>query len=75
MRVRDIITAQRLSVDEAYERFFDGYYNLGQPGEIFERTVVLSPPPSPPARPSRRNGRTRRSGEVARTGKRASGRK
>ena len=28
MRVIDGITGQRLSVDEAYDRFFDGFYNL-----------------------------------------------
>jgi hypothetical protein len=28
-------------VDEKYERFFDGYYNLGLAGDIFERSVVL----------------------------------
>ena len=74
MRVRDTIRAQGLSVDEAYERFFDGYYNVGQPGEILERTVVMSPPPIP-ARPKTRMNRTRRSGRADRIGKRASGRK
>ena len=44
MRVTQSMTAQRLSVDETYQRFFDGYYNLGQPGEIFERNVVLGRP-------------------------------
>jgi hypothetical protein len=46
MKVVDTITAQRFTVDEAYERFFDGFYNLGKPGEIFERTMVMSPPPA-----------------------------
>ena len=75
MRVRDTITAQGLSADEAYERFFDGYYNLGRPGEIFERTVVMSPPPVPAAPARSRIARTRRSGRAARIGKRSSGRK
>lgn len=44
MRVTQSITAQRRSVDERYERFFDGYYNLGQPGEVFERNLVLGRP-------------------------------
>jgi hypothetical protein len=44
MKVTDTITSQRIGVDEAYERFFDGFYNLGRPGEIFERTMVLAPP-------------------------------
>ena len=65
MKGRGTMTAQRLSVDEAYERFFDGFYNLGKPGEILERTVVVSvPPPAAPARPrttrALRSGRTRR---------------
>ena len=44
MRVKDRSTPQPLSVDEEYGRFFDGYYNLGRPGEILERSVVLSRP-------------------------------
>lgn len=65
MRVTQSITAQRLSVDETYQRFFDGYYNLGQPGEIFERNVVLGRPRNEavkaPAGPTnRRLGRARR---------------
>jgi hypothetical protein len=63
VRVTDRITAQRLSVDEAYERFFDGFYNLGRPAEIFQRTVVLSPPKHPAAKP-RRNSRSQRSGRA-----------
>jgi hypothetical protein len=35
---------QWLSTDEAYERFFDGYYNLGRPGEILGRNVIMSRP-------------------------------
>lgn len=54
MRVIDGVTAQQLTVDEAYERFFDGFYNLGRPAEIFERTVVLSPPTRQAARARRR---------------------
>jgi hypothetical protein len=45
MRVTERIRAERLSADKAYERFFDGYYNLGGPGEVFQGTMVLSPPP------------------------------
>ena len=59
MRVIDRITGQRLSVDEAYDRFFDGFYNLGKPTEIFTATMVMAPPPSQPVRASRR---ARRSG-------------
>lgn len=44
MRFRDGNATQCLSTDEAYERFFDGYYNLGRPGEIFERNVVVCRP-------------------------------
>jgi hypothetical protein len=44
VRVKDRSTPQPLSVDEEYGRFFDGYYNLGRPGEILERSVVLSRP-------------------------------
>ena len=44
MKCRDGKVPQWLSTDEAYERFFDGYYNLGRPGEIFARDVVLSRP-------------------------------
>jgi hypothetical protein len=56
VRVTDTVTEQRLSADEAYERFFDGFYNLGRPAEIFERTVVLSPPRHEPAK-ARRHAR------------------
>jgi hypothetical protein len=61
MRVTDSITAQTFGVNEAYERFFDGFYNLGRSAEIFERTVVLSPPKRAPVKP-RRGARRRRSG-------------
>jgi hypothetical protein len=61
VRVTDRITAQQLSVDEAYERFFDGFYNLGRPAEIFERTVVLSPPQHESAR-AHRHARAHSSG-------------
>jgi hypothetical protein len=44
MRIRDGNVTQGLSTDEAYERFFDGYYNLGRPDEIFGRNVVMSRP-------------------------------
>jgi hypothetical protein len=61
MRVSDLIRAQRLSADEAYERFFDGYYNMGSPGEAFVGTMVLSPPRHSPARTPRKSKRPRRS--------------
>jgi hypothetical protein len=41
MKFRDGKVPQWLSTDEAYERFFDGYYNLGRPDEIFGRNVVV----------------------------------
>ena len=44
MRFRDGKATEWLSTDEAYERFFDGYYNLGRPDEIFGRNVVVSWP-------------------------------
>ena len=44
MRSEIIAGKEWLSTDEAYGRFFDGYYNLGRPGEIFERNVVVSRP-------------------------------
>jgi hypothetical protein len=74
MRVLDTITAERLSVDEAYERFFDGFYNLGKPAEVFERTVVMSPPREP-ARQPRRAPSSRRSDRAGRAAKRVPGRK
>ncbi len=60
MRVTDTITAQRFDVDQAYERFFDGYYNLGRPSEVFAGTMVLSPPKGEPVR-TRRQARRRSS--------------
>ena len=53
MRVIDRITGQRLSVDEAYDRFFDGFYNLGKPTEIFTATMVMAPPSRQPVRARR----------------------
>ena len=44
MRCRNGKVPQWLTTDEAYERFFDGYYNLGRPDEIFGRNVVVSWP-------------------------------
>jgi hypothetical protein len=44
MKFRDGKVPQWLSTGEAYERFFDGYYNLGPPDEIFGRNVVVSWP-------------------------------
>lgn len=61
MRVIDRITGQRLSVDEAYDRFFDGFYNLGKPTEIFTATLVMAPPPRRLVR-ARRRAKARRSG-------------
>jgi len=61
MRVIDRITGQRLSVDEAYDRFFDGFYNLGKPTEIFAASMVMAPPPRQPVR-TRRRAKARRSG-------------
>ena len=75
MRVRDTVNAQRLTVDEAYERFFDGFYSLGRPAEIFERTIVMSPPPREPARRPRRASRARGLGSAGATGSRSSARK
>lgn len=54
MRVIDSVTAQRFGVDEAYERFFDGFHSLGKSTDVFERTVVLSPPRHEPVKPGRR---------------------
>jgi hypothetical protein len=57
MKVTDPATGQQLSPDEAYERFFDGFFNLGRPNDIFERSVVLSRPAD---RAAARRGSTRR---------------
>jgi hypothetical protein len=54
MKVTDNISSDRVGVDEAYERFFDGFYNLGRPGDLFQRTVVVSPPRREPVKPMRR---------------------
>jgi hypothetical protein len=40
MRVRDRITGRQLSVDEAYERFHDGFFNLGRPEDAFSDVVM-----------------------------------
>ena len=69
MRVTDRITAQRFGVDEAYERFFDGFYNLGRPTDGFERTVVLGPPRREPITPGQRRRAPRRV-KAGRRGKR-----
>jgi len=53
MKVLDTVTGQRLNVNEAYERFFDGFYNLGRPSEVFQGTVVLSAPKLGAARSQR----------------------
>jgi hypothetical protein len=69
MRVTDNVTRQCFGVDEAYERFFDGFYNLGKPTETFERTIVLSPPRIEPLHP-RRRPRARRVVKAGRSAKR-----
>jgi hypothetical protein len=74
MRVSDRITAERLTADQAYERFFDGFYNLGKPSEIFERTIVLSPMKIEPTK-ARRAARGRRSGQSRKAIKHFAGRK
>jgi len=51
MKVLDTVTGQRLNVNEAYERFFDGFYNLGRPSEVFQGNVVLSAPKLEVAQP------------------------
>ena len=74
MRVIDRITAERLTVDQAYERFFDGFYNLGRPEEIFAGTVIFSSPKTRPlaaALPPK----PRRSGRLGRPSKRLARRK
>jgi hypothetical protein len=59
MRVTDSVTGQQFGVDEAYERFFDGFYNLGKPASGFERTMVLGAPRHETVSPARRT-RSRR---------------
>ena len=61
MKVIDRISGEQLTADEAYERFFDGFYNLGRPSEIFAGTMVLSQQRRDPVRNSR-VAKTRRSG-------------
>jgi hypothetical protein len=70
MRFRDGNATQWLSTDEAYQRFFDGYYNVGRPDEIFGRDVVLSRPKldvvkAPPRRTNCRIARRQRLAEYA----------
>ncbi len=60
MKVTDTTTGQQVSPDEAYERFFDGFFNLGRPGDIFERSVVLSRPAARPAALRRSTRRMKR---------------
>jgi hypothetical protein len=69
MRVIDRITGQRLSVDEAYDRFFDGFYNLGRASEIFSGTMILAPPRREPVK-TRRVARARRRSAMHRRGMR-----
>lgn len=56
MRVTDTVTGQRFNPDEAYQRFFDGFYNLGKPSEIFQGTMVLSSPQGKRVKTRRRTG-------------------
>ena len=74
MRVIDRVTGQRLSVDEAYQRFFDGFYNLGRPSEIFGATMVLGPAECAPVKTIRR-AKTRRLGRRGLGIRRLAGRK
>jgi len=74
VRVTDRVTGQRLSVDEAYERFFDGFYSLGRPSEIFQATMVLGPPEREPVQDIRRTG-NHRSGRHGPVIRRVGGRK
>lgn len=60
MRVTDTVTGQRFNPDEAYQRFFDGFYNLGKPSEIFQGTMVLSSPQGKRVKTPRRTGIPRR---------------
>jgi hypothetical protein len=60
MKVTDTTTGQQVSSDEAYERFFDGFFNLGRPSDILERSVVLSRPAMRPAAPRRSTRRMKR---------------
>lgn len=60
MKVTDTTTGQQVSPDEAYERFFDGFFNLGRPGDIFERSVVLSRPAARPVALRRSSRRMKR---------------
>ena len=55
----------RSALDEAYERFFDGFFNLGRPGDFFERSMVLSRPAIRPAAPPRSTRRMKRSSHRA----------
>ena len=67
MRVTDTITAQRFQADEAYQRFFDGFYNLGKPVDVFAGTMVLGPPRREAIRPRQR----RRARGLVRSARRA----
>jgi hypothetical protein len=60
MRVTDTVTGQRLTVDEAYQRFFDGFYNLGKPSDSFQGTMVLGSPQGKRVKVRRRTGTHRR---------------
>jgi len=74
MKVLDTVTGQRLNVNEAYERFFDGFYNLGRPSEVFQGNVVLSAPKLEVAQP-RRRARNRKTGMIRRGRRHLAGRR
>jgi hypothetical protein len=63
MRVRDRVTGRQVSVDEAYERFFDGFFNLGRPEDAFSNMVMSSP--VQPFVAAGRRMKTRRPAKVA----------
>ena len=65
MKVTDTTTGQQVSPDEAYERFFDGFFNLGRPGDFLERSMVLSRPANGTAAPPRSTRRMKRSSHRA----------
>ena len=75
MKVRDRITGQQLTADEAYERFFDGFFNLGRPTEALQGTMVMAPLGHSPASPSERHGPATHSRRPRRRVRRAAGHK
>jgi hypothetical protein len=69
MKITDTVTAQRFGVDEAYQRFFDGFSDLGKPADVLASTMVLSPIRWEPVTP-RRRPRARRMVKAGRIAKR-----